>query len=107
MFVRDQKSGKPAVAQFAENFVSDDLHYAVLAPLTAVHSIASSKKDRPKDFDGPNRHQVLHGESLSYNTELNSFKAISLLSYLSWVLHMDRSDRPTFPAVTSAVGGGS
>jgi hypothetical protein len=103
MFVRDRKSGKPAVAQFAENFVSDNFHYAVLAPLTTVHSIASSEKDRSVDFDGLNRHQVLHGESLSYNTELNSFKAISLLSYLSWVLHMDRTDRPTLPTVTSPV----
>ena len=29
-----------------------------------------------------NRHQVLHGESVDYGTELNSLKAVSLLNYL-------------------------
>jgi hypothetical protein len=89
MFRKDWRSGKPAVAQYAESFDSDEFHSAVLAPLKVVHSIALSEKERRKGFGGPNRHQVLHGEVVDYGTELNSFKAISLLSYLSWVLRLD------------------
>ena len=35
-----------------------------------------------RDSDAWNRHVILHGRSLSYGTELNSLKAISLLSFL-------------------------
>ena len=38
-------------------------------------------------FEGLNRHQVIHGTSVRYGTELNSLKAVSLLSCLSWVLY--------------------
>ena len=37
------------------------------------------EKERDSSFDALNRHQVLHGESVDYATEQNSFKAISLL----------------------------
>ena len=40
----------------------------------------ANKKERGVLFDALNRHQVLHGESISYSTEQNSFKAISLLT---------------------------
>ena len=33
-----------------------------------------------------NRHEVLHGESVDYGTEINSLKAISLLYYIASVL---------------------
>ena len=38
---------------------------------------------RPSSFAGFNRHQVLHGESVSYGTEENSLKAISFLSFIN------------------------
>ena len=44
------------------------------------------KSERPADFIGLNRHQVLHGEVVDYGTEYNSLRAISFLAYLSWVL---------------------
>jgi hypothetical protein len=90
MFLKSD--GKPAVARYAESFDPDEFHAAVLTPLKRVHPIALSQKERPKDFNGLNRHQVLHGEAVNYDTELNSFKAISLLSYLEWVLHLDRKE---------------
>ena len=46
----------------------------------------SERDDRSDSFVGLNRHQVLHGESTDYDTEQNSLKAISLLSYLQWIL---------------------
>ncbi len=39
----------------------------------------ANKTERDSSFDALNRHQVLHGESVDYATEQNSFKAISLL----------------------------
>ena len=39
----------------------------------------SNEAERDPSFDALNRHQVLHGESVDYATEQNSFKAISLL----------------------------
>ena len=90
MFIKN--NGKPAVAEYAESFGLDELHAAVLMPLRSAHAIGLSQRQRPKDFSGLNRHQVLHGESVDYDIELNSCKAISLLSYLEWVLHLDRKE---------------
>ena len=39
----------------------------------------ASETERDSSFHALNRHQVLHGESVEYATEQNSFKAISLL----------------------------
>ena len=40
----------------------------------------ANESERDNSFDALNRHQVLHGESVDYATEQNSFKAISLLT---------------------------
>lgn len=40
---------------------------------------------RGESFSGLNRHQILHGESVDYDTERNSLKAVSLLGYLHWI----------------------
>ena len=45
-----------------------------------------SEKSRGPGFTGLNRHQVLHGESVTYGTEGNSLKAISFLRYLCFIL---------------------
>ena len=45
-----------------------------------------SVKRRGAGFSGLNRHQVLHGESVSYGTKTNSLKAISFLRYLCFIL---------------------
>lgn len=38
------------------------------------------------EFTNLNRHQVLHGKSINYGTELNSLKAISLLDFVADVV---------------------
>ena len=45
------------------------------------------RAERGDPFVGLNRHQVLHGESVDYDTEQNSLKAISLLTYLRWIFN--------------------
>ncbi|WP_420623280.1 hypothetical protein [Candidatus Poriferisodalis sp.] len=51
-------------------------------PLT----LNEGKRQRIPDFSQLNRHQVLHGETTDYGTELNSLKAISFIRFCSFVL---------------------
>ena len=52
----------------------------VLAPRkTNNNPLWASEKERDSSFDALNRHQVLHGETVDYDEEENSLKAISLL----------------------------
>ncbi len=66
---------------------SSDIFFDVLLyPFSISTPSWESRKERSESFEGLNRHQVLHGESIAYGTEQNSLKAISLLSNLRWVL---------------------
>lgn len=47
--------------------------------------IKMSQGKRGKDFNQLNRHQIIHGEVINYNNELNSLKAISLLTFISYL----------------------
>ncbi len=46
-----------------------------------------SRSSREATFNELNRHQILHGETVSYGTEQNSLKVISLISWLNWILN--------------------
>ena len=48
--------------------------------------IWASAKNRTSTFCGSNRHQVMHGESINYDTEENSLKAVSFLHWLACAL---------------------
>ncbi len=48
----------------------------------------ANESERDDLFDALNRHQVLHGESVNYATEQNSFKAIWLLTCFQGVCRM-------------------
>ncbi|TDR42104.1 hypothetical protein DFR29_109160 [Tahibacter aquaticus] len=90
LFKADNK--RPQVAKYVDQFSANAYRHALLTPLLKMHPISASEKARPAGFDGLNRHQVLHGESVTYNTEMNSLKVVSLLKYLSWVLHFADED---------------
>ena len=78
-----RKDRKPELAAYVEAAMGIDTYRAaLLSPLAAEHPISMSEAQRPPGFDGLNRHQILHGESLTYHTEMNSLKAVSLLSFL-------------------------
>ena len=66
--------------------ISDTYILAYLHPLSIILPLWTTQNERDDSFVGLNRHQVLHGESVDYGTEQNSLKAISLLSYLRWIL---------------------
>lgn len=76
----------PAAAKYVETLAVDTFRAAMLHPLSVTLPISASKHERDDTFIRLNRHQVLHGESTGYGTELNSLKGISLLNYIAQVL---------------------
>ena len=56
-----------------------------LYPLSIMVPLWMPEFLRGESFSSLNRHQVLHGESVDYDTERNSLKSISLLGYLHWM----------------------
>lgn len=70
----------------------DNLSSALLSPLATVQPIAWSSTRRSSEPGQLNRHAVLHGEDVEYGTEVNSLKALSLLSFVSCALRLARRD---------------
>ena len=75
-----KRNGRPQTAEYVDTLISDTYKAVLLSPLSEVKPINTSQ--RGENFDGLNRHMVLHGESIDYGTQTNSCKAISLISYL-------------------------
>lgn len=76
----------PATAVYVQQLANDTFRAAILHPLSLALPISASEKERGENFNDLNRHQVLHGESTAYGSEINSLKAISLLNYVAQVL---------------------
>jgi hypothetical protein len=80
-----RRSGRPATAEALGALSAPTL--AFLAPLMEPVPITASRQERTTLPPGEiNRHAIIHGESVTYGTRVNSFKAISLLRYLAWML---------------------
>jgi len=72
---------------FQDSFLlAEALLSALLTPLGEAMPITAGEAERGTLSDALNRHAVLHGESLDYDTHLNSCRAISLLVCVSWIL---------------------
>ena len=72
------------VSQTSGNYIVIYLH-----PLSTLLPLWMNQYERAEggdSFVGLNRHQVLHGESVDYDTEQNSLKVISLLNYIHWII---------------------
>lgn len=89
-----KKNKKPSTAAYVETIASDTFRSALLSPLSHPLPISASEHERGERFDELNRHQVLHGETLHYGTEVNSLKSISLLNYVTQVLRLDDKKDP-------------
>jgi hypothetical protein len=87
LFMRSEK--KPRTAIYVDTIASDTFRHALLSPLSQPLPISASQNERGESFNELNRHQVMHGESLDYGTEINSLKSISLLNYVAQVLRLD------------------
>ena len=83
------KERKEAVEKYASQFSGFNADF--LQPLKILLPLWKSERQREssfKTFTALNRHQVLHGESVEYDTEENSLKVVSLLNYLHCILKM-------------------
>ena len=84
LFMKSNK--KPQTAIYVDQIANDTVMAAFLSPLAKTLSINASKSERPRNFNGLNRHMVLHGESLDYGSKINGLKAISLVNYVGCVI---------------------
>ncbi len=86
------KEKKPATASpiIEKANTSNPYVKALLSPLLEKLPINYSPNERGKDFNGLNRHLVLHGESLDYGSKINSNKSISLIYYIANFLTDDQ-----------------
>lgn len=83
-FIRENK--RPGIAGHVDQLSDNPLAAAMLAPLTEILPISAPPEARGPGFWQLNRHTVIHGESVDYDTKRNSLRAISLLNYVSQML---------------------
>jgi len=85
LYARHQ-NGKPKIADRMSLDTASLIRAALLYPLTQPMPISANRLERAGKIDLLNRHAVLHGEALDYDTKINSCRALSLLVYVSWAL---------------------
>ena len=92
-----KKIGKIVKQRFADDPEKLDLLQPLLELESSKFMMSSGK--RPEDFEGLNRHQVLHGEVSDYGTEVNSLKAFSFLVFVGLHLPVTAPDlaKPSTP----------
>ncbi|TCG09234.1 hypothetical protein BZM27_06880 [Paraburkholderia steynii] len=92
-FMRAARGGPElqASAALREQLAADPESLDLIHPLLALHDLdfmksADARKKAAQASGGAftalNRHQVMHGESWNYGTEINSLKAFSLLAFV-------------------------
>lgn len=75
----------PHTRKWAKQQSIDSLYVAFLEPLKT--KVGFNKHESKEDYIGFTRHSVLHGESLDYGTEVNSYKAMCLLFYVGYLVN--------------------
>lgn len=79
------KKSIPATKKWAANFTPNSVFDVFLEPLKKENPLT---KKQEKVQSGINRHDILHGDSVDYGEDIaNSYKAFSLLCYLSDVVY--------------------
>lgn len=101
-FLMDRLTRKPEAAAYAmansNSVFSQVLHMALVEQIPLKHQM--SKRDTA-DAGLLNRHAVMHGESLDYDTKENSLRALSLLNYVA--LALDPQDTNKVTAATTVI----
>ncbi len=75
----------PNTRKWAKQQSIDSLYVAFLEPLKT--KVGFNKHESKEDYIGYTRHSVLHGKSLDYGTEVNSYKAMCLLFYIGYLVN--------------------
>ncbi|MDX6008399.1 hypothetical protein [Cupriavidus necator] len=91
-FFMRRRDKLPQTATYVQSKEREGFEAAWLSPLAAIGQVNMSEDQRGADFVGLNRHLVIHGESIDYDTETNSLKALSLLNYVVQMLVRDQSE---------------
>lgn len=75
---------RPESADYVDRLGDDitRMSEAMLRPLRKMLPIHTQMKNLPLGSNVFNRHAILHGRATTYDTELNSYKAMSLLNYV-------------------------
>lgn len=77
---------RPKVAKYHDNLDEGTFDHVLLKALTVSSSLNANEANM-KEYEGAlNRHEVLHGLSVDYGTEVNSCKSISLLNFIGEIL---------------------
>lgn len=82
LFSKKWKTNIPKTKPKVDALVIDNISKALLFPLSNGIPVAAREADCSKYPMCLNRHRILHGTDVSYATESNSLKAISLLGFL-------------------------
>lgn len=90
-----KRSGRPILSNNFDELAQNPYFGAIYYAFMENFPISYSFNQRTKEFSELNRHQILHGEITNYGTETNSLKAISLLSYVSYVLDLYEDEKQT------------
>ncbi len=80
------KSPEKSIAGLIKAAPKGSSDWVFLAAYEKDSPFSKNTDQLPKGFDGLNRHEVLHGLSTSYASEVNSLRALSALGYVDFVL---------------------
>jgi hypothetical protein len=77
---------KPVMAKLIKDIPEGTFSYLFLQPFTVQGQVSANKAFEEFNNSNFNRHEILHGISVDYGSEINSYKALSLLYYVSDIL---------------------
>jgi hypothetical protein len=84
LFTTEKK--RPKVAKYHDTLKEGTFDHVLLNALTVSSSLNAHETDMIEFKGSLNRHEVLHGISLDYGSEVNSCKSISLLNFIGEIL---------------------
>ena len=90
-----RENNMPVVAAMVREVMTDSINDIIFHQLTVPLPISANATERKQSSPPLNRHAVLHGEALDYDTEPNSYRSISLLRYVSWAVEDFKKPSPT------------
>jgi hypothetical protein len=78
-----RRKGVPVTAEKIDALNRSEFEKSILEPLRISSALSASDNEAKLQPDVLSRHLVLHGISIDYATELNAYRAISLLAFLA------------------------
>jgi len=91
MRIYRSSKGKPEIRKILKELDPSSFQGLIVSPLMDQSLITASESKLEKFHGNLNRHEVLHGVSLTYHTKINSCKAISWIIYVSEFFRNNKS----------------